>query len=462
MKDNYSKEQPNLMEKIVSLCKRRGFVYPSSEIYGGFANIYDFGPLGSLLAKNIRDIWIKKMVQEKEDIYLIDGSILMHPKAWEASGHTSAFTDPLIQCPACKKRFRADELDGWRLKKDNQTGKWNVLKKGSLICPDCGANLIPEVKEFNLLMTTNVGSVEGEKTQVYLKGESCQNIYLDFLPIRDTMGAKIPFGVAQIGKAFRNEITLGKFLFKVREFEQMDIEYFCSPEEANKLYGEWKDTRFKWYVDTIGLSKDRLRWRQHSSDERIFYARDAWDIEYKFFEQFEELEGIHDRSDYDLKQQGKFSGKTLDYFDPVKGTRFIPNIIECSGGLQRTFLAILTESYQEEMVNNEKRVFLKIKPALSPYKAAVFPLVANKANLVKKAKSVFDFLKPEFMTMWDDIGNIGKRYRRQDEIGTPWCITIDYQTLEDDTVTIRDRDTMKQERVKVEEIKNWIREHLNV
>lgn len=450
------------MEKIVSLCKRRGFVYPSSEIYGGFANIYDFGPLGSLLAKNIRDLWIKKMVQEREDIYLIDGSILMHPKAWEASGHTSAFTDPLIQCPACKKRFRADELDGWKLKKDNQTGKWNVLKKGSLICPDCGANLIPEVKEFNLLMTTNVGSVEGEKTQVYLKGESCQNIYLDFLPIRDTMGAKIPFGVAQIGKAFRNEITLGKFLFKVREFEQMDIEYFCSPEEANKLYKEWKDIRFKWYVDTIGLSKDRLRWRQHSSDERIFYARDAWDIEYKFFEQFEELEGIHDRSDYDLKQQGKFSGKTLDYFDPVKGTRFIPNIIECSGGLQRTFLAILTESYQEEMVNNEKRVFLKIKPALSPYKVAVFPLVANKANLVKKAKSVFDFLKPEFMTMWDDIGNIGKRYRRQDEIGTPWCITIDYQTLEDDTVTIRDRDTMKQERVKVEEIKSWIREHLNV
>lgn len=448
------------MEKIVSLCKRRGFVYPSSEIYGGFANIYDFGPLGSLLAKNIREIWIKKMVQEREDMYLIDGSILMHPKAWEASGHTSAFTDPLIQCPACKKRFRADELDDWKLKKDNQTGKWNVLKKGSLICPDCRANLIPDVKEFNLLMTTNVGSVEGEKTQVYLKGESCQNIYLDFLPIRDTMGAKIPFGVAQIGKAFRNEITLGKFLFKVREFEQMDIEYFCSPEEANKLYKEWKDIRFKWYVDVIGLSKDRLRWRQHSSDERIFYARDAWDIEYKFFEQFEELEGIHDRSDYDLKQQGKFSGKTLDYFDPVKGTRFIPNIIECSGGLQRTFLAILTESYQEEMVNNEKRVFLKIKPILSPYKVAVFPLVANKANLVEKAKSVFDFLKPEFMTMWDDIGNIGKRYRRQDEIGTPWCITIDYQTLEDDTVTIRDRDTMKQERVKVEEIKSWIREHL--
>jgi len=452
----------DLMEKIISLCKRRGFVYPSSEIYGGFANIYDFGPLGSLLAKNIRDIWIKKMVQERNDMYLIDGSILMHPKAWEASGHTAAFTDPLIQCPSCKKRFRADKLEGWKLEKDNQTGKWNVLNKGSLICPDCNGDLIPDVKEFNLLMTTSVGSIEGEKTNVYLKGESCQNIYLDFLPIRDTMGVKIPFGVAQIGKAFRNEITLGKFLFKVREFEQMDIEYFCSPEKAKKLYDEWKNIRFNWYVNTIGLSKDRLRWRQHSSEERIFYARDAWDIEYKFFDDFDELEGIHDRSDYDLKQQGKFSGKTLDYFDPINKTRFIPNIIECSGGLQRTFLAILAESYQEEEVNNEKRVFLKIKPILSPYKVAVFPLVANKNNLTEKAKDVFSLLKPEFMTMYDSIGNIGKRYRRQDEIGTPWCITIDYQTLEDNTVTIRDRDTMEQQRIKIEEILGLIKERLNV
>ena len=451
----------DLMEKIVSLCKRRGFVYPSSEIYGGFANIYDFGPLGSLLAKNIRDVWIKKMVQERNDMYLIDGSILMHPKAWEASGHTAAFTDPLIQCQGCKKRFRADKLEGWELEKDNQTGKWNVSKQGTLICPDCNGKLIPEIKEFNLLMTTSVGSVEGEKTKVYLKGESCQNIYLDFLPIRDTMGVKIPFGVAQIGKAFRNEITLGKFLFKVREFEQMDIEYFCSPEKVKKLYEEWKNIRFNWYVDTIGLDKDKLRWRQHSPEERIFYARDAWDIEYKFFGEFEELEGIHDRSDYDLKQQGKFSGKTLDYFDPVSKTRFIPNIIECSGGLQRTFLAVLAESYHEEEVNNEKRVFLKIKPSLSPYKVAVFPLVANKDNLVEKAKDVFNLLKPEFMTMWDSIGNIGKRYRRQDEIGTFWCVTIDYQTLEDNTVTIRDRDTMKQERIKIEEIIGFIKEHLN-
>ena len=450
------------MEKIVSLCKRRGFVYPSSEIYGGFANIYDFGPLGSLLAKNIRDVWIKKMVQERNDMYLIDGSILMHPKSWEASGHTVAFTDPLIQCQGCKKRFRVDKLDGWELEKDNQTGKWNVLKQGTLICPDCNGKLIPEIKEFNLLMTTSVGSVEGEKTKVYLKGESCQNIYLDFLPIRDTMGVKIPFGVAQIGKAFRNEITLGKFLFKVREFEQMDIEYFYSPERAKGIYEEWKNIRFNWYIDVIGLNKDNLRWRQHSPEERIFYARDAWDIEYKFFGEFEELEGIHDRSDYDLKQHGKFSGKTLDYFDPVSKARFTPNIIECSGGLQRTFLAVLAESYREEDVNNGKRVFLKIKPSLSPYKVAVFPLVSNKDNLVEKAKDVFNLLKPEFMTMWDSIGNIGKRYRRQDEIGTPWCITIDYQTLEDDTVTIRDRDTMKQERIKIEEIIGFIKEQLNV
>jgi glycyl-tRNA synthetase len=450
----------DLMEKIVSLCKRRGFVYPSSEIYGGFANIYDFGPLGSLLAKNIRDIWIKKMVQEKDDVYLIDGSILMHPKAWEASGHTVAFTDPLIQCPACKKRFRADKLEGWQLKKDNQTGQWEVIKQGSLVCPDCKGNLIPTVKEFNLLMTTEVGSVAGEKSKVYLKGESCQNIYLNFLPFRDTMTAKFPFGMAQIGKAFRNEITLGKFLFKVREFEQMDIEYFCAPEKSDNLYEEWKKIRYNWYVEEMGLSTERLRWRQHPPEERIFYAKDAWDIEYKFFDDFEELEGVHNRSDYDLKQQGKFSGKTLDYFDPINRKRFVPYIIECSGGLQRTFFAVLVESYREEVIKDEKRIFLKIKPSLAPYKAAVFPLVANKPELTNKAKSIFDSLKSEFMVIWDDIGNIGKRYRRQDEIGTPWCITVDYQTLEDNTATIRDRDTMKQERIKIDEITEYIREKL--
>lgn len=454
-------QKNDLMEKIVSLCKRRGFVYPSSEIYGGFANVYDFGPLGSLLAKNIRDLWIKKMVQERDDIYLIDGSILMHPKAWEASGHTMAFTDPLIQCLACKKRFRADQLDGWQLQKDNQTGQWKVLKQGIMICPDCKGDLSPDIKEFNLLMATEVGAVEGEKMKVYLKGESCQNIYLDYLPIRDTMAAQIPFGIGQIGKAFRNEITLGKFLFKVREFEQMDIEYFCAPNKANQVYEEWKKIRFDWYVKDIGLSEERLCWRQHSPEERIFYAKDAWDIEYKFFNDYEELEGVHHRSDYDLMQHGKFANKTLDYFDVQNNKRFIPYIIECSGGLQRTFLAILAESYQEQKVNNEKRVYLKMKPILAPYKAAVFPLVANKPQLTQKAKEVFGLLKPEFMVLWDDIGNIGKRYRRQDEIGTPWCITIDYQTLEDDMVTIRDRDTMKQERVRTGEIVNYLKEKLN-
>ncbi|MDD3491635.1 MAG: glycine--tRNA ligase [Candidatus Pacebacteria bacterium] len=453
--------QSDLMEKIISLCKRRGFVYLSSEIYGGLANVYDFGPLGSLLAKNIRDLWIKKMIQERDDIYLIDGSILMHPKAWEASGHTVAFTDPLIQCPVCKKRFRADNLEGWVLEKDNQTGEWEILKQGSLACPDCKGELIPTVKEFNLLMATEVGAVAGEKMKVYLKGESCQNIYLDYLPVRDTMAAQIPFGIGQIGKAFRNEITLGKFLFKVREFEQMDIQYFCAPENADKVYEEWKKIRLDWYLEDIGLNKERLRWRQHTPEERIFYAKDAWDIEYKFFNDFEELEGVHHRSDYDLTQHGKFSGKTLDYFDPQTKKRYVPYIIECSGGLQRTFLSVLAESYREEMVNKDKRVFLKMKPVLAPYKAAVFPLVANKPELTKKAKSVFNTLKPEFMTLWDDIGNIGKRYRRQDEIGTPWCITIDYQTLDDDTVTIRDRDTMKQERIKSSDIAQYIKEKLN-
>ena len=260
------------------------------------------------------------------------------------------------------------------------------LKQGSLACPDCKGELIPTVKEFNLLMATEVGAVAGEKMKVYLKGESCQNIYLDYLPVRDTMAAQIPFGIGQIGKAFRNEITLGKFLFKVREFEQMDIQYFCAPENADKVYEEWKKIRLDWYLEDIGLNKERLRWRQHTPEERIFYAKDAWDIEYKFFNDFEELEGVHHRSDYDLTQHGKFSGKTLDYFDPQTKKRYVPYIIECSGGLQRTFLSVLAESYREEMVNKDKRVFLKMKPVLAPYKAAVFPLVANKPELTKKQK----------------------------------------------------------------------------
>jgi glycyl-tRNA synthetase len=445
----------NQLDKIVSLCKRRGFVYPSSEIYGGVAGVYDYGPLGVELAKNIKDLWWHDNVYQRDDIFGLDGSVIIHPRSWEASGHVAGFTDPLVDCKKCKKRFRPDKLKGWQVKKDNQTGQWKIFKTGSLKCPECGGDLIPKVKQFNILMETSLGVIEGEKMKVYLKGESCQNIYLDYFHILDSLAPKIPFGIAQIGKAFRNEITHGKFIFKTREFEQYDIEYFVRPEQAAKYYRAWKEIRWDWYLNRVGISKKNLRWRQHPEAERIFYARDAWDIDFKYPWGWDELEGIHDRSDYDLIQQTKFSGKTLDYFDQDTNERFVPNIIECSGGIGRTMLAALISAYREEKDKNGVRVVLSLNPRLSPYKTAVFPLLANNPDLVKKAKQVYEALKKFLIVAWDDIGNIGKRYRRQDEIGTPWCLTIDHQTLKDKTVTIRDRETMKQERIKIEKLKDY-------
>lgn len=452
----------NLMEKIVSLCKRRGFVYPSSEIYGGLAGIYDYGPLGVELSRNIKELWWHDMVSQRDDIYGLDGSILMHPKSWEASGHVSGFTDPLIDCQKCKKRFRPDKLEGWGLKKNNRTGQWEITKVGSLKCPECGGKLTQKVKQFNILMETFLGVIEGEKIKAYLKGESCQNIYLDYINVIDSFSPKIPFGIGQIGKAFRNEITHGKFLFKTREFEQYDIEYFVKPKNSKKYYEEWKKIRWDWYVKRIGLKEKNLRWRQHPEDERIFYAKDAWDIEYKYPWGWDELEGIHDRSDYDLTQQGKLSGKILDYKDKKTEERFVPYIVECSGGVGRTLFAALIDSYHEEKNNKGVRVVLKLNPKISPYKIAVFPLLANKPDLVKKAREIYENLKPKFMVAWDDIGNIGKRYRRQDEIGTPWTVTADHQTLKDNTVTVRDRDTMKQERVAIDKLKSFFQDKLEL
>ena len=451
----------NLMNKIVSLCKRRGFIFPSSEIYGGLAGIYDYGPLGVELLKNIKDLWWHDMVYQRDDIYGLDGSILMHPKSWEASGHIAGFTDPLVDCKNCKKRVRADKLNGWRLKKDNQTGGWEILKTGSLKCPYCQGDLIPKVKKFNLLMETYLGVIEAEKMKVYLKGESCQNIYLDYINVLDSFSPKIPFGIAQIGKAFRNEMTHGRFLFKTREFEQYDVEYFVKPEESGRYYAEWRKIRWDWYVKRIGLKKENLRWRQHAEDERIFYAKDAWDIEYKYPWGWDELEGIHDRSDYDLTQQGKFSGKTLDYLDEKTGERFIPYIVECSGGVGRTFFAALLDAYRKERSKRDVRMVLSLNPGLAPYKIAVFPLLANKPKLVKKAREVYNLLRKDFTAVWDDRGNIGKRYFAQDEIGTPWCVTIDYDTFKDETVTIRDRDTTKQIRIKIEKLKEFFTGHLS-
>lgn len=448
------------LEKIRNLCKRRGFVIQSSEIYGGFSNVYDYGPLGARLKNNIKQLWINEMIDKRENVFLIDGAILMHPKAWEASGHVASFTDPLLECKKCRKRHRADQLEGWELKKDNKTGKFEVLKQGDLTCPACGAEMDSEVRAFNMMLETYVGGIlkdyQASPAKTYLKPESCQNLYLDYQWVKDSMRAKLPFGIAQIGKAFRNELTTGQYLFRTREFEQMDIEFYCNPKKADKWYREWKEIRWNWYTKTLGISKKNLRWRQHSKDELIFYAKDAWDIEYKYDMGWKELEGLHNRSDYDLAQHGKFSGKKFEVVNQKTGEKFIPYVIECSGGVDRTLLTVLSDFYDEEAVedvNGRKydRVVMRFPEKLAPYKFAVLPLM-KKPKLVKKAKEVFEQLKDKSLTMYDETGSIGKRYRRQDEIGTPRCITIDYDTLKDDTVTIRDRDSMKQQRVSIEEL----------
>ncbi len=443
------------LNKIASLCKRRGFVYQTTEIYGGLAGFYDYGPMGAEMIRNLKNLWWQDMVHSRDNIYGIDGSIILHPKVWEASGHIEGFDDPLIECNKCHKRVRVDKLEGWRAKKNDQ-GEWQILEQGKLDCPFCDGELVPEIKQFNLMMKTFLGSVTGEKTTAFLKGESCQNTYLNFKPIVDSLSPKIPFGIAQIGKAFRNEITFGKFIFKLREFEQWDVEYFVEPDKADQAYDEWKKIRWNWFVNRLGFDEEKMRWRQHTEDELIFYARDAWDIEYKYPFGWDELEGLHDRSDYDLKQHSKFSGEDLQYVTP-DGKKYYPYIIEASGGVDRTFLALMLDAYRQD----EKRTWLSLKPEVAPYKMAVFPLLANKDKLVDKAKSVYEKLNAEFHADWDDHGNIGKRYRRQDEIGTPWCVTVDFDSLEDDSVTVRDRDTMEQERVDISNLEDYFKSRLN-
>ncbi len=443
------------LNKVASLCKRRGFVFQTSEIYGGLSGFYDYGPLGAEIIRNLKNLWWQDMVHQKDNVYGIDGSIILHPKVWQASGHVEGFDDPLIECEKCHKRVRVDKLEGWRAKKNDQ-GVWEIIKQGNLDCPHCDGRLIPEIKQFNLMMETYLGSVSGEKTKAYLKGESCQNTYLNFKPILDSLSPKIPFGIAQIGKAFRNEITFGKFIFKLREFEQWDVEYFVHPDQADQAYKDWKEIRWNWFVKRLGINEDKMRWRQHTKDELIFYARDAWDIEYKYPFGWDELEGLHDRSDYDLKQHSKFSGVDLHFIKP-DGNKYYPYIIEASGGVDRTFLALMLDAYRQD----EKRTWLALKPLVAPFKMAVFPLLANKERLVNKARKIYEKLNSEFHADWDDHGNIGKRYRRQDEIGTPWCVTIDFDTLEDDTVTVRDRDTMEQERVDISKLNSYFKRRLN-
>ncbi|MBL7058583.1 glycine--tRNA ligase [Patescibacteria group bacterium] len=455
------------MEKIISLCKRRGFVFASSEIYGGFQAVYDYGPYGVLLANNIKQAWWQAMVQAREDIVGLDSSIFMHPKIWEASGHISGFSDPLSECKNCHTRSRVDHLlEEVNVFADEKMSEDEVNKifdehKSKIKCPSCGKSDFSEAKKFNLLVKSNLGNFTGDPMEnpSYLRGETCQGIYVNYKNVVDSTRVKMPFGIAQIGKAFRNEITARQFIFRTREFEQMEMQYLTHPDNEMKEYEKLKVDRFDYYINNLGINKDNLRWHEH--ENLVFYAKAAFDIEYKFPFGFKELEGVHARSNYDLTQHAKFSGKDLEYKDPQTGEKYLPHIIESSVGVGRTMLAVLTDAFvEEELGPEDTRIVMKFNKKLAPIKVAVFPLLKNKPELVSKAREVFDMLKLKYMCEFDDNGNIGKRYRRQDEIGTPYCLTVDFDTLEDGCVTIRDRDTMKQERIKIAELTSFLAKEL--
>ncbi|MEK7135807.1 MAG: glycine--tRNA ligase [Patescibacteria group bacterium] len=455
----------NLMEKIVSLCKRRGFVFPGSEIYGGFAGTYDFGHYGVLLRENVVNTWTRAM-REHDNIALLDSSIFTAGKVWEASGHVSGFSDPMVVCKNCHTKFRADHLletVGIIADEKMSDEQINILfdeQRPTLHCPTCGKQNFGKVAAQSLLATSTLGMFGEDDEQVYLRGETAQGIFINYRNILDIGFYRIPFGIAQIGKVFRNEISPRQFLFRKREFEQMEMQYFVNPSDAQELYDAWRQERMDYY-NRLGIKKEKLRWKQH--ENLVFYAKDAWDIQYEYPFGWNELEGIHYRGDYDLSQHQKFSGIDMVYYDEETKERYIPHVIETSVGVDRTMLAVLVDAYSEDEMNGEKRVVLKFHPRIAPIKAAVFPLLRNKPQLVDKAREVYRNLKKEISQVtWDDNGNIGKRYRRQDEIGTPFCITIDFDTLGEkpelkDTVTLRHRDTGEQERLTVSEVATRIR-----
>ena len=434
------------LEQIVSLCKRRGFIYPGSEIYGGLSGIYDYGPLGVELRHNIKQYFWNKFIVEREDIYGMSASILMPERVWEASGHTELFTDPLIECDLCRERMRADQAE-------------TITEHEAIHSKKKEKVSWSEPKVFNLLVETKLGASESTATKVYLRGEITQGVHVNFKNVIDSMHPKLPFGIGQIGKAFRNEITPRDFLFRLREFEQMELQYYIKPEEGEgkKQFEFWKDFSLKWYYG-LGFKKENLRLRQHGSDERAHYAKDAWDIEYNTaFSGWKEAWGIHHRGDWDLKRHSQYSGVDLSYFDEETKTRFVPWDIECSGGIDRAVLFVLLENFDEDEVGGERRIVLRLPAHLAPVKVAVFPLLKNKPELVKKAREVYEEIKRAIPnTEFDDNGNIGKRYRRQDEIGTPFCVTVDFETLENDTVTLRERDSAKQERVSTKVLAKFI------
>ena len=439
-----SKNGDNLMEKIVSLCKRRGFVYPGSEIYGGLANTYDYGPLGVELKNNIKQAWWKYFIQDREDMVGLDGGIILSPKIWEASGHVENFQDSLVECKKCHHRFRPDKL----------------VKSGR--CPDCGGELT-EPKMFSGLFKTTIGPVEEEGTVAYLRPETAQAIFANYKNILNSTGRKIPFGIGQIGKAFRNEITTGNFIFRTLEFEQMEIEYFISPDaDWKKIFNDWL-TYIYGFADIIGLNRKKMFNNEISDAERAFYSKRTIDIEYKFpfGEETEELWAIAYRTDYDLSRHQEHSGESMEYFDEVAKKKYIPHVIEPTFGVDRTLLALIADGYTEEKsAKGESRIVLKLKPQMAPYKIAVAPLLSNKEKLVVQAKLIYEMLKKKYNCVWDDRGNIGKRYWSQDEIGTPYFITVDFETLDDKAVTIRDRDTTKQDRVKIGDLASYFSDKL--
>jgi glycyl-tRNA synthetase len=430
------------MDKIVSLCKRRGFIFQSSEIYGGINACYDYGPMGVELKNNVKAFWWRSMVYERDDIVGLDSAILMHPEIWEASGHVSSFTDPLVDCRVCKQRFREDDID---------PKKWEKRQ-----CPRCGnSGALTEPRQFNLMFKTYMGPVEEDAAVVYLRPETAQGIYVNYKNVLDSSRQKIPFGIAQIGKAFRNEITPGNFTFRTREFEQAEMQYFVRPGEDEEVFHKWRDERMSWYL-RLGIQKEKLRFHQHGPEELAHYAKGAYDIEYDYPIGWKELEGIHNRTDFDLSRHQEHSGKDLTYFDDISRERFLPYIIETSAGIDRTVLTCLVDGYVEEELEREKRTVLRLDPKIAPFKAAVFPLV-NRDGMPDIARKIASDLRGDFNVFYDESGAVGRRYRRQDEAGTPYCITVDSQTLEDDTVTVRDRDSMEQERVAM----TGLRQNLN-
>jgi glycyl-tRNA synthetase len=438
------------MEEIVSLCKRRGFIFPSSEIYGGLASTYDYGHYGVLLKNNVKAEWWRAVVQERDDVVALDAAILMHPKTWEASGHLEGFTDPLVQCLGkCKKRWREDEV------RKEQLG--DEQAEGEIRCPECGGEL-SEPRQFNLMFETYMGPVRDDAAKIYLRPETAQGIFVNFKNVLQFARKKPPFGIAQIGKAFRNEITPGNFIFRTREFEQMEIEYFVPPDEAMQWHRRWMDDRIRWYTD-LGIRPDHLRLREHGPDELSHYSVATSDVEYLFPMDWSELEGIANRGDFDLTQHAKFSGDKLEYFDQETKERYVPHVIEPSAGADRALLAFMVDAYDTEEVEGRQRTVLRLHPQLAPVKVAVLPLV-SKAGMPERAREVYEAVRRTVPAEFDEGGSIGRRYRRQDEIGTPWGITVDGQTMEDDTVTLRDRDSLEQVRVPIDGLAEELAERL--